>query len=191
MLWTRQRASTGYFHMLPNNNAMPETALVFGRAAGVMVGRGCLGRPWLFRDIDAMYAGRLPGPPPTLGSVVEVALGHVRAWAQWESSEKASVLQMRKLIPLYLSGFQSASGLQSRLLAACSIADWEVAVAQLQLQGSFDSRELPDQQSLRLPRLKGSKAPTKVQKVSLPSGWLQDRSSEVFPDYLSEDACEG
>ena len=41
------------------------------RRAGVVVGRGCLGRPWLFRDLAAAFAGG-PTPPvlPTLGEVV-------------------------------------------------------------------------------------------------------------------------
>ena len=36
---------------------------------GVVVGRGCLGRPWLFADLEAAFAGKEPAPPPRLGEV--------------------------------------------------------------------------------------------------------------------------
>jgi len=39
---------------------------------GVIVGRGCLGRPWLFRDLSDVFAGREPQNPPTLGEVRDV-----------------------------------------------------------------------------------------------------------------------
>src|SRR5574337_649091 len=34
--------------------------------ANVIVGRGCLGRPWLFRDLADLFDGRAPGNPPPL-----------------------------------------------------------------------------------------------------------------------------
>ena len=43
---------------------------------GVVVGRGCLGRPWLFADLEAAFAGRDPSPPPALGPVIEVMATH-------------------------------------------------------------------------------------------------------------------
>ena len=44
---------------------------------GVVVGRGCLGRPWLFRDLADAFAGRCrPGPCPTLGEVATMVRRH-------------------------------------------------------------------------------------------------------------------
>ena len=45
-------------------------------AAGVMIGRGSLGRPWLFRDLRDMFEGQYPQRPPSLGEVVTVATEH-------------------------------------------------------------------------------------------------------------------
>ena len=45
---------------------------------GVVVGRGCLGRPWLFRDLVDTFAGRELQPTPLLGEVVDVMLRHAR-----------------------------------------------------------------------------------------------------------------
>src|SRR5512135_156894 len=50
---------------------------------GVVVGRGCLGRPWLFRDLADVFSGRAPENPPTFGTVVDVMTGHARLLADW------------------------------------------------------------------------------------------------------------
>ena len=39
---------------------------------GVVVGRGCLGRPWLFRDLADVFAGRPPRNPPRFGEVAGI-----------------------------------------------------------------------------------------------------------------------
>ena len=43
---------------------------------GVVVGRGCLGRPWLFRDLADAFAGRHPQAPPRLGEIVAMMRAH-------------------------------------------------------------------------------------------------------------------
>ena len=48
---------------------------------GVIVGRGCLGRPWLFRDLADVFDGREPEDPPDFGGVVDVMLEHARLLA--------------------------------------------------------------------------------------------------------------
>src|SRR5206468_12237241 len=49
---------------------------------GVVVGRGCLGRPWLFRDLADAFAGRPVSAPPALGEVIDVMRRHARLLAQ-------------------------------------------------------------------------------------------------------------
>src|SRR5438034_1582063 len=56
---------------------------------GVVVGRGCLGRPWLFRDLADVFDGREPEDPPTFGGVVDVMLEHARLLAAWCGEESA------------------------------------------------------------------------------------------------------
>jgi len=48
------------------------------RCDGVIVGRGCLGRPWLFRDLADVFDGREAADPPGFGGVIEVMLEHAR-----------------------------------------------------------------------------------------------------------------
>lgn len=56
---------------------------------GVIVGRGCLGRPWLFRDLAAVFAGREPDDPPALGSVIDIMLEHARLCRSgWENNRR-------------------------------------------------------------------------------------------------------
>ena len=46
--------------------------------AGVIVGRGCLGRPWLFRELAQAFEGVEPDRPPRFGEIVEIMLEHGR-----------------------------------------------------------------------------------------------------------------
>lgn len=159
-----------------------------------MIGRGCLGRPWLFTEAAAALSGDPalwpPPPPPALGGVLEAALSHVTDLAAWEGSERAALLEVRKLIGCYLAGFErpDLKDLKRRLYAAEGLRDWEAAVR--------DYRDDPEPwpaAALRLPRLKGGGADGRParQRVALPPGWLEGRDEEGVPDGLTGDACEG
>ncbi|MGE3673365.1 MAG: tRNA dihydrouridine synthase DusB, partial [Polyangiaceae bacterium] len=50
---------------------------------GVIVGRGCLGRPWLFRDLAHIFDGRRPENPPNLGQVMAIMVRHAELLASW------------------------------------------------------------------------------------------------------------
>ena len=50
---------------------------------GVVVGRGCLGRPWLFGDLAAVFDGREPPDPPRFGEVARTMLSHARLLSEW------------------------------------------------------------------------------------------------------------
>ncbi|KAI8464215.1 MAG: dihydrouridine synthase-domain-containing protein [Monoraphidium minutum] len=159
--------------------------------AGVMVGRGCLGRPWLFSEAAVALSGDPsrwpPPPPPALGEIVRVALRHASDLADWEGDERSAVLQMRKLVGCYLLGFEKPD-LKARLYAAQSLADWRAAAAAY----ADDATPFPAA-ALRAPRLKGGGADGRpaAQKVSLPAGWLEGRDEESVPEGLTGEACEG
>lgn len=53
-----------------------------------MIGRAALGRPWLFSEATDILQGRQPKPPPALAGVLQTALHHVHAWADWEQDEQ-------------------------------------------------------------------------------------------------------
>src|SRR5205085_11446593 len=48
---------------------------------GVIVGRGCLGRPWLFRDLTDVFNRREPSDPPNFGEVLDIMFAHARKLA--------------------------------------------------------------------------------------------------------------
>ena len=71
---------------------------------GVVVGRGCLGRPWLFRDLAAAFAGRPVPEPPALGEVRDTMLEHFDLLAEWFGLERAT-REFRKHAGWYLTGY--------------------------------------------------------------------------------------
>src|SRR4051794_6020048 len=72
---------------------------------GVVVGRGCLGKPWLFRDLVDVFGGRLPQPPPLLGEVAAVMQRHARLLVESKGSQSAGVRDFRKHVSWYLTGY--------------------------------------------------------------------------------------
>jgi tRNA-dihydrouridine synthase len=62
---------------------------------------------------------------------VQAADGHLRALLAWDShaSELGTLRSFRKLVPLYLHGFASATQLRRALLTADSVAEWQAAIA--------------------------------------------------------------
>ena len=71
---------------------------------GVVIGRGCLGRPWLFGDLADAFAGRAPRDVPGLGEVMEVMRTHARMLCEF-FGEDGGTRQFRKHAGWYLTGF--------------------------------------------------------------------------------------
>ncbi|WP_443060662.1 tRNA dihydrouridine synthase DusB [Streptomyces sp. NBC_00448] len=147
---------------------------------GVVVGRGCLGRPWLFGDLVAALGsggagsggsagsngdGSGGGAPatPDFGKVAAVMLRHAELLGQWLGDETRGVVDFRKHVPWYTKGFSVGSDVRRALAMASSLA--ELA----DLLGSLD-RTQPWPAHADGPR--GRTAPGK--RVVLPDGWLND-----------------
>ncbi|NKN51693.1 tRNA dihydrouridine synthase DusB, partial [Clostridioides difficile] len=71
--------------------------------AGVEVGRGCLGRPWLFRDLADAFAGRDTTTLPTLGEVCAMIRRHAELLVKYQGMH--GLVDMRKHMAWYLKGF--------------------------------------------------------------------------------------
>src|SRR3546814_6652752 len=85
---------------------------------GVVVGRGCLGRPWLFRDLADAFAGRPVQPPPKLGEVCEVMRDHARRLLDWIDPATAGVpglTSFRKHASWYLTGYPAGGRLRHEI----------------------------------------------------------------------------
>jgi nifR3 family TIM-barrel protein len=143
---------------------------------GVIVGRGCLGRPWLFRELAQVFDGRRPGALPDLGTVGDVLLDHARRVADF-FGEVIGMRQMRKWVGWYTKGFRGSAALRAQLGSLTTLADLEALVA------GFERSEPFPVAALRVTRAKGSR----TQQVALPHGYLDQRDDDTAPPDMGED----
>ncbi len=87
---------------------------------GVVVGRGCLGRPWLFRDLSDRLSGHGPRPAPNLGEVAVIMVAHAHLLAE-KFGEAIGVSLFRKHTAWYLKGFPVGPNLRDRFARVGSI----------------------------------------------------------------------
>ena len=81
---------------------------------GVVIGRGCLGRPWLFAELSAAFSGSEPVTAPTLGEVADIMRRHGALLADHFGEDKG-MRDMRKHIAWYLHGFPAGAELRRAL----------------------------------------------------------------------------
>jgi nifR3 family TIM-barrel protein len=97
---------------------------------GVVVGRGCLGRPWLFRDLADVFAGREPADPPDLGDVGSVMVRHARLLVG-HFGDTFGINLFRKHPSWYLKGFPVGPALRDAFARVSSLDELEDLVARL------------------------------------------------------------
>jgi nifR3 family TIM-barrel protein len=145
---------------------------------GVAVGRGCLGRPWLFRDLADAFMGRKQQAPPTFGGVADLMIEHARLLVEW-FGERQAMLSFRKHGGWYTRGFRSSARLRDRLMKVRQLSELEEALAGI-------DREEPFPEHGHLVR-RGKRSGT--QKVVLPKGFWDDPDDATPPD--SEELVSG
>ncbi len=138
--------------------------------AAVIVGRGCLGRPWLFAELAAVFDGREPPPPPALGRVVEVATDHARRLIAF-FGEEHGMRQMRKWCTWYTIGFRGSAQARAALVRVRTLAEMSAVLATLDPGEPFPAA------ALRAHRAKGGRR----QQVCLPEGILDERDDDAPP----------
>src|SRR5690606_17294042 len=90
---------------------------------GVVVGRGCLGRPWLFADLAAAFAGRPERALPTLGQVAKVMRRHAELLTEWLGGEVEGCTDFRKHVAWYLKGFPVGPELRRALAMVSTLSE--------------------------------------------------------------------
>ncbi|MFG2182444.1 tRNA dihydrouridine synthase DusB [Streptomyces sp. L500] len=135
---------------------------------GVVVGRGCLGRPWLFGDLveafEAAEEGREPSyARPTLRDVAAVMVRHAALLGEWLEDERRGVIDFRKHVAWYTKGFSVGSELRKKLAIASSLDEMGALLSEVDL-------DQPWPVGADGPRGRTSGR----DRVVLPDGWLDD-----------------
>ncbi|WP_406149226.1 tRNA dihydrouridine synthase DusB [Streptomyces sp. NBC_01012] len=130
---------------------------------GVVVGRGCLGRPWLFGDLVGAFEGTGERQAPALRQVAEVMLRHATLLGEWIGDESRGVIDFRKHVAWYLKGFAVGSDMRRRLAVTSSLEELGGQLQELDLDQPW-----PDGADGPRGRTSGNN------RVALPDGWLKD-----------------
>lgn len=77
----------------------------------IMIGRGALGNPWIFREINAWLNDLRPMFPPSPSEKVTVILRHIKAMCDYKGEEIA-MREARKHVGWYMKGFKNAAELR-------------------------------------------------------------------------------
>jgi nifR3 family TIM-barrel protein len=139
---------------------------------GVVVGRGCLGRPWLFADLEAGFAGRPERAQPTLGDVVVVMRRHVQLLAEHHGNEASACRDFRKHIAWYLKGYSVGTEPRLRLANGSSLEEYEELFGWLDADAPYPGAAAEGR--------RGRQGTPK--RVALPDGWLMDQ--ELSEDHV-------
>ena len=132
---------------------------------GVVVGRGCLGRPWLFADLAAAFAGRGGRVQPTLGQVAQTMRRHAEYLAEFYGSELKACRDIRKHVGWYLKGFPAGRDTRRRLALVDSMGALDDLIAGLDLEAVWPGEPAEG------PRGRAGSS----HRVALPDGWLDSR----------------
>lgn len=131
---------------------------------GIVVGRGCLGRPWLFGDLAAAFHGDPQRTTPTLGVVAATLLRHAHYLADFYGEEERASRSIRKHMAWYLKGFPVGS-LRTDLALVDSLTHLEELLSTLDAQAPWPGEAAEGQRGRA-----GS-----PRRAALPEGWLDSR----------------
>jgi nifR3 family TIM-barrel protein len=148
---------------------------------GVIVGRGCLGRPWLFRDLVDVFEGRAPSNPPDFGAVLEIMFHHAEMMAGW-FGERLGLVSFRRHASWYTKGFRMTSELRAGLMRVETLQD---------LRRLFENAERDQPFPPSAMRVIRGKTSGMQKKVALPLGYLADLDDATPPDGGDEDMGDG
>ncbi len=146
--------------------------------AGVVVGRGCLGRPWLFADLVAAFNGEAAPEKPSLSEVRKVIFRHGELLVNFFESEGRAMRDLRKHMAWYLKGFSVPRELRAGFGMVSSLGELEHLLAQL-VDQPYPA------EIAQAPRGRRSHS----RAVHLPDGWLND--PDEYASIAIDDAVSG
>ncbi|RJK97023.1 tRNA dihydrouridine synthase DusB [Vallicoccus soli] len=137
---------------------------------GVVVGRGCLGRPWLFAQLATAFRGEPLPADPDLRGVAAVMVRHAELLTE-ELGEDKGVRDLRKHVAWYLKGFAVGSDLRRALAMVRDLDELRALLDRLDLDQPYPVAVLD------APRGRT----TAQKRVALPEGWLDDPYDAAVP----------
>ena len=146
---------------------------------GVVIGRGCLGRPWLFRDLAAAFAGEEIPAPPKLGEVADVIRQHLDLILDWQGGEER-LAHFRKHLAWYLKGYAVGSAVR---------AAGQVGTA-AEIHALLDSLDPSLEAPEGAERIVRSHS-NALKRVALPEGWLENPDATVQLPRGAEELVSG
>ena len=133
---------------------------------GVVVGRGCLGRPWLFGELASAFAGEAEIPQPSLGTVAETLRRHTELLVDFfDGDENHACRDIRKHIGWYFKGYPVGGDIRSSLAVVESLQQMDDLLGRLDWTLPYPGADSEG------PR---GRAGT-PKRTSLPNGWLDSR----------------
>jgi len=132
---------------------------------GVVVGRGCLGRPWLFGDLAAAFRGESLKAQPSLGEVAAAYRRHAELLIEFFEDEGRGCRDLRKHVAWYFKGYAVGGEIRAALATSSSLDEIDEILTRLDLDQPYPGSDAEGQRG----RAGTPKQPT------LPYGWLDSR----------------
>ncbi len=132
---------------------------------GVVVGRGCQGRPWLFTDLVAAFHGSQTRVRPTLGEVASVIREHGQLMVDHFGDEGRGMRELRKHMAWYLKGYPVGGEVRQQLGLVESLQDLDAKLSKLDLNTPYPGEGAEGQRGRA-----GS-----LKQPHLPDGWLDSQ----------------
>ncbi len=139
---------------------------------GVVVGRGCLGRPWLFGDLERAMVAYLAGEElvdgfaaPNLGFVADAFYRHAELLTEFFSDEGRACRDIRKHVAWYFKGYPVGGEFRAALALANSLAEIAESLETIEMSLPYPGDDAEGPRG----RLGGAKS------CSLPENWLDSR----------------
>ncbi len=142
---------------------------------GIVIGRGCLGRPWLFGDLITVLSGGTVPPTRRLGEVVDTMSEHARRLVAHHGGgdqEQYAMRDFRKHTGWYLSGYPVGPAVRRQMSMVSSLRELHG------LLGPLDRSLAIVEGGERIKR-GHTNGP---RKVSLPAGYLDELDDVTVPD---------
>ncbi len=132
---------------------------------GVVVGRGCQGRPWLFADLAAAFAGRSERVQPGLREVAETIYRHGELMVEFFADESKGMRELRKHMAWYLKGYPVGGDARRSLAMVSTLGELTERLGALDLDAPYPGEAAEGQ--------RGRQGTPK--RPHLPDGWLDSR----------------